>query len=221
MNIARQRIDSMSRMGSTATNRDVDCSGQQIFRSMSAWVYGGSVWAFCALCAVLAILQEPLGLALKILLVLAAVSLLTWVVLVRPHLGVLRDAVVVCNVWRTHVIPYGAVRYVRTRGLVEVIASFGGAERAFRSWNAPGNRAWNPSRGEVYAATHPGAARQGARTSTGSLQPGSALAQRTIEARMDRVADNGSGSTVTSVWNTSTLLPAGIAVLVSIAAWWL
>lgn len=196
-------------------------SNPQVFRSISAWVYAGCVWTFCAFCAVLAVLQEPLGLAVRILLILATVCLLVWVVLVRPHLSVTRDAVVVSNVLRTHVIPFGAVRYVRTRGLVEVIASHGDDERTFRSWNAPGNRAWKPSRAETHAAGFPGAPRSYGQSRTGTLAPSGGTAQRLIEEQMDRRSGADAAARVRSVWNTSTLLPALGFVLISIAAWWL
>lgn len=195
---------------------------RQVFRSISAWVYAGCVWAFCALCAVLAVLQEPFGLAVRVLLILATVSYLSWVVLVRPHLSVTRDAVLVSNVVRTHIIPFGAVHYVRTRGLVEVIALGDGGcdERAFRSWNAPGNTAWKPTRGEAHAAGFPGAPRSSERSRTGILTPGGGIAQRLIEERMDRLSDTDSVPQVRSEWNTNVLLTVLASVLVSIGAWW-
>lgn len=199
-------------------------SDQQTFRSISAWVYAGCVWIFCAFCAVLAVLQEPFGLAVQILLTLATASLLTWVVLVRPYLSVTRNAVVVSNVLRTHVIPFGAVRQVRTRGLVEVTAEHRGRERTFRSWNAPGNTGRSPSRSEVYASTHPGMPRGGARIHTGALRASSGAAQLVIEERVDcAIEDHGSGTekAVRSAWNVNVLLSALVAALVTTAVWWL
>lgn len=196
-------------------------SAPRIFRSISAWVYGGCVWAFCTLCAVLAVLQEPFAVAVRILVVLATVSLLTWVFLVRPHLSVMREAVVVSNVLRTHVIPFGSVLYVRTRGLVEVIASQDGEEHTFKSWNAPGNRAWKPSRAQVHAAGYPGAPRSPQLSRTGSLAPGGGTAQRLIEEAMDQLSVPDTTAQVSTSWNVNSLLPALGCVLISFGAWWL
>lgn len=222
---ARQVVDtasSGSQQARVSKDQHSDNSSvQRVFRSTSAWVYSGFVWAFCGLCAVLAVLQEPIGLAARILLVLVTVSLLSWIVLVRPHLIVTRDAVVISNVLRTHVIPLSAVRYVRTRGLVEVIASHDGDERTFRSWNAPGNRAWKPTRGEAHAAGFPGAPRSHERSKAGTLAPGGAIAQRLIEEQMDRLGDTATDGHVRSRWNANILLSAFGLILISIGAWWL
>lgn len=207
----------------TKNSRRIADSQVEVFRSVSTWVYSGCVWAFCALCAVLAVVQEPAVTAVRILVLMATVSFLSWVVLVRPHLSVGRHHVVVSNVWRTHVIPFGAVSYVRTRGLVEIIVGSNATERTYRSWNAPGNQALRPRRGEMHAMNHPGVSHppgtSGRRGRAGALQASSGAAQRRIEERMDDLPPGGGDVRISSSWNSHLLLPAALAVLLTVLVW--
>ncbi|MBO1754267.1 hypothetical protein [Allobranchiibius sp. CTAmp26] len=190
----------------------------QTFRSTSAWAYTLVVWAFCGLCAVLAILQEPALTAVRVVLTSATVALLAWAVLLRPHLRVTDAAVVVSNVWRTHVIPFGAVAYVRTRGLVEVVVREGERERVYRSWNAPGNTARRPRVSDPQARNHlrrMGVSPQG---HSHALSAGSGAAGRLIEERMDAAAP-GAPTSIRSNWNLPIIAAVLAALVVTVGAW--
>ncbi len=172
----------------------------------------------------LAVAQEPWPIAAQVLLTLATVALLTWTVLFRPHLTVSDRDITVSNVLRTHVIPLGAVRFVRTRGLVEIVATDPAAksgERTYRSWNAPGNQARAPRRSEVHAQTHPGrpvtsVAERRARS--GALQASSGVVQQLIEERMDAMTHRPTEQ-VANRWNTPLLVTCAIALLLTLCSW--
>ncbi|MEO8850798.1 MAG: hypothetical protein ABI360_03610 [Allobranchiibius sp.] len=219
---------SATRQRRCSSTDDVGTAGRTLptrsFRSPSAWFYSGSVWVLCAVCAVLAVAQEPWPIAAQVLLTLATVALLTWTVLCRPHLTVGDRDITVSNVLRTHVIPLGAVRFVRTRGLVEIVATDPAAksgERTYRSWNAPGNQAPAPRRSEVHAQTHPGrpvtsVAERRARS--GALPASSGVVQQLIEERMDTMTRRPTEQ-VANRWNTPLLLTCAIALLLTLCSW--
>ena len=193
--------------------------GGHLFRSTSAWVYSTAVWVFCGICAVLAIVQEPPLTAVRVVLSFATVAVLAWAVLVRPHLSVTDAAVTVSNVWRTHVIPFGAIAYVRTRGLVEVAVHQGDGERILRSWNAPGNTARIPRRSDAQARNHLRAMGMPAHGHASALTSDSGRAQRLIEERMDAGPVPGAASTVRSSWNTAIVAAVLTALALTAVAW--
>ena len=214
----RQRSDPSLPMRSLADSVTGPGLVGQTFRSTSAWAYTFVVWAFCGLCAVLAIIQEPALAAVRVVLTFATVALLAWVVLLRPHLRVTDSAVVVSNVWRTHVIPFGAIAYVRTRGLVEVVVRQSEHERVFRSWNAPGNTARRPRVSDPQASNHlrrMGISPQG---DSHALNAGSGAAGRLIEERMDAAAP-GAPTLILSIWNLPVVAAVLVALVLTAGAW--
>lgn len=214
----RQRSDpSLQTRPPTDSVTDPTLVGQT-FRSTSAWAYTLAVWAFCALCAVLAIVQEPALTAVRVVLSFATAALLAWVILLRPYLRVTDTAVVVSNVWRTHVIPFGAVAYVRTRGLVEIVVQQGERERVYRSWNAPGNTARRPRVSDPQARSHLRGMGISAQGHSHALTPGSGAAGRLIEERMD-AAEPGAATAILSTWNLQVLTAVVVAIVVTAGAW--
>nr|WP_243757692.1 PH domain-containing protein [Allobranchiibius sp. GilTou38] len=190
----------------------------QTFRSTSAWVYTIVVWAFCALCAVLAILQEPAPTVVRVVLSCATAALLAWAILLRPHLRVGETGVVVSNVWRTHVIPFAAIAYVRTRGLVEVVVQQEDRERVYRSWNAPGNTSRAPRMSDPQARNHLRGMGISAQGHTHALKAGSGAAGRLIEERMDAAAP-GAPAGVRSTWNVAVVAAVLTAIVVTAGSW--
>jgi len=217
---------------SAAGHRSTDGSGANTvdrrFRSPSAWFYSGCVWALCGVCAALAVVQEPPQIAVSVLLTSATGALLTWAVSLGPHLTVRAREVVVSNVLRTHTIPFGAVRSVRTRGLVEIVAIDPAArsgERTYRSWNAPGHQSRAPRPAEVYGqanSRHPDLTGAQRLTRSSDLPIGSGHVQQLVEERMisDAERDASPLMLVRTCWNGRLLVACLVAVIITTAAWW-
>lgn len=84
-----------------------------------------------------------------LLLLLAVVWALLW----APRVVLHRESLEIRNVWRTHVLPFTAIREVRLGAMLRVDAiTDGGTEQTFTAWNAPGLRRDNPLRRREAAA---------------------------------------------------------------------
>jgi len=107
-----------------------------------------AVWIFCVLACADAIIEGTASFAVRTVMVLAAVSLATWIVLFSPCLAVDPEGITIINPTRVVKVPFGALIEVRVGGVASVLARFaGGRERKVTSWNAPGAKRRRPTRG--------------------------------------------------------------------------
>ncbi|GAB4096918.1 hypothetical protein GCM10028787_23930 [Brachybacterium horti] len=184
-------------------------------RPRSAEVITIVVAVAAALLALDAVLRAGLTGALLLpgLLLLLAV---VWALLWAPRVVLHRESLEIRNVWRTHVLPFTAIREVRLGAMLRVDAiTADGTEQTLTAWNAPGLRRDNPLRRREAAADGGPRVRMGPeeRLRKDQRDSRSAIVVDRVEAWQEHhEAEVGTGRARTR-WNLPVIAVLGVTLL--------